>query len=71
VEFGMAQPKHRLHDEGSSSFQHKPEVEPSIPEEEAEPGSSKPAMLSLMVWLIGFGVLCLMALWDAIAMLFR
>ena len=65
----MAQPKHRLHDEGSSSFQ--PEVEPSVPEEEAEPGSSKPAMLSLTVWLIGFGVLCLMALWDAVAMLFR
>ena len=67
----MAQPKHRLHDEGSSSFPHKPEVEPSIPEEEAEPGSSKLAMLSLTVWLIGFGVLCLMALWDAIAVLFR
>jgi hypothetical protein len=71
VEFGMAQPKQRLHDEGSSSFQHKPEVEPSIPEEEAEPGSSKPAMLSLTVWLIGFGLLCLMALGDVIAMLFR
>jgi hypothetical protein len=67
----MAQPKHRLHDEGSSSFQHKPEVEPPVPEEEAEPGSNKLAMLSLTVWLIGFGVLCLMALGDVIAMLFR